>query len=292
VLVAAEEAEWVQWLDEMHLLTPLRVALVVLVAWLVVVVLNRVIKHLLDHIVGRGVTQPRTEARRRALASALRGALVGVVWAMATLTILSEVGINIGAFVVTATVVGGAVAFGAQTMVRDLIAGFFVLAEDQYGVGDEVDLGLASGSVEKITLRSVRLRDGEGKVWFVPHGNVQRVANSSKASAAWLDLHLDRSSDLDQALAVAGRLGTELHDDPAVGPSLAGVPVVVGVTDVRDDRIVVRVKAPTLPNEGDAVRRAWRVLALAAFSRGELIAPITPTTVVHLAHGPDDPAPG
>lgn len=279
-----------QRLDELHLLTPLRVVGIVVGAIVVTIVLQRIVRRLLSRDLPPGVTHPRAEARRRALASAVRGALVGIIWTTAVITIIGEVGINISAFVATATVVGGAVAFGAQTMVRDMIAGFFVLAEDQYGVGDEVDLGLAAGTVEKITLRSVRLRDGEGKVWFVPHGNVQRIANSSQASAAWLDLHIDRGSDLGVALQVAGRLGEELRNDPEIGPRLAGDPSVVGVTDVRDDRVVVRVKAPTKPNEGDAVRRAWRVLALEAFARGDLAAPSAPSTVIHLAGLPDQPA--
>jgi small conductance mechanosensitive channel len=273
---AEHDPAWVRRLDELHLLTPLRVALIVVVAFLITAVLQRVVGRLLSRLMGRGGAYPRAEARRRALASALRGAFVGIVWTIAVITIVGEIGINLGAFIATATVIGGAVAFGAQTMVRDVIAGFFVLAEDQYGVGDEVDLGLAAGSVEKITLRSVRLRDGEGKVWFVPHGNVQRVANSSQASAAWLDLDIDRSSDVAAALHVAARLGDALRHDPTVGHRLAGDPIVVGVTDVRDDRIVVRVKAPTLPNEGDAVRRAWRVLALEAFARGDLAPPSAP----------------
>jgi small conductance mechanosensitive channel len=272
---AEHDPAWVQRLDELHLLTPLRVVMIVVVALLITAILQRVIGRLLSRVMGRG-GYPRAEARRRALTSAMRGALVGIVWTIAVITIVGEIGINLGAFIATATVIGGAVAFGAQTMVRDMIAGFFVLAEDQYGVGDEVDLGLAAGSVEKITLRSVRLRDGEGKVWFVPHGNVQRVANSSQASAAWLDLQLDRASDVKAALDVAARLGDALRRDPTVGHRLAGDPVVVGVTDVRDDRIVVRVNAPTLPNEGDAVRRAWRLLALDAFAQGDLKAPSAP----------------
>jgi small conductance mechanosensitive channel len=292
VLGAEEEPDWVRRLDELHLLTPLRVLLIIVVAMLITKLVSRFVSRSLSRIIGRGATHPRAEVRRKALASAMRGALIGIVWTTAVITIVGEVGINIGAFVATATVVGGAVAFGAQTMVRDVIAGFFVLAEDQYGVGDDVDLGLASGNVEKITLRSVKLRDGEGKVWYVPHGNVQRVANSSKASAAWLDLQIDRGSDVNAALAVAAALGEQLRHDPIVGASLASDPVVVGVTDVRDDRFVVRVSAPTLPNQGDAVRRAWRLLALAAFARGDLTAPSAPTTVVHLTGVPEPPAIG
>ncbi len=291
ILGVADEPAWVERLDELHLLTPLRVLLIVLVAWLITVILNRVVSRLVARHIGRGASQPRSEARRRAVASVLRASFIGIVWTTATLTIVGELGIKLGAFIATATIVGGAIAFGAQTMVRDLIAGFFVLAEDQYGVGDDVDLGLANGTVEKITLRSVRVRDGEGKVWVVPHGNVQRVGNASQQSAAWLDLHIDRDSDVAEALQVAARLGRAVHEDPEVGPELAGDPVVVGVTDVRDDRFIVRVRAPTLPGRGDAVRRKWRVLALEAFASGDLTAPSAPSTVIHLAAASGDPDP-
>src|SRR5258706_10743448 len=99
---------------------------------------------------------------------------------MALLAIISELGVNLGAFVAAATIIGGALAFGAQTIVRDFLAGIFVLVEDQYGVGDIVDLGLASGQVERVTLRSTRLRDDEGRVWHVPNGQVVRAGNLSQ----------------------------------------------------------------------------------------------------------------
>src|SRR6185295_16040080 len=106
-------------------------------------------------------------------------------------------------------------------------AGLFVLAEDQYGVGDQVDLGHASGEVERITLRSVRLRDGEGRVWHVAHGYVVRVGNLSKSSVTLLDLEIDRDSDLRAVEEVASRLGEQLVDDPAAGRLLTGTPTVV-----------------------------------------------------------------
>ncbi len=269
-----DRAGWVERLDELHLLTPFRVALIFLVALVLALLVRRLVERILRSVLDRTPgDRPRAEVRHRALASAMRGALVGIIWTIAVITIVSEVGVNIGAFIATATIVGGAVAFGAQTLIRDVIAGFFVLAEDQYGIGDDVDLGLASGSVERITLRSVRLRDGEGRVWHVPHGNVLRVANTSKSWSTWLDVQVDRSSDVDSALAVAARLGRELRADPACGPLLTGDPEIDGVTDVTDDRLVLRVKAPTVPNQGDAVRRAWRLRVLQAFRDGELAAP-------------------
>jgi small conductance mechanosensitive channel len=215
----------------------------------------------------------------------LRSGLVGVIWTVAVITAVSEAGINIGAFVATATVVGGAIGFGAQTLIRDVIGGFFVLAEDQYGTGDIVDLGHALGTVEKVTLRSVRVRDGEGRVWFVPHGNVVRVANLSRSSQAVLNVEVDRASDHAEVLAALDALCAELAADQNVGTLVVGEPSAAGPTEMRDDRVIYQLVAGTRPGEQDGVRRRWRVAVLAAFADGRLTAPPRPTTTVVLAPG-------
>lgn len=175
---------WIKRLDEWHLLTPLRVVLIVVVAMVLTVIVRRLVTRTTRRtIVIRGADQGRAEARQRAIASVLRSALVGVIWTVAVITVISEVGVNIGGMIATATIIGGAIAFGAQTLIRDVIAGFFVLAEDQFGVGDVVDLGMCTGRVDRITLRMVRLRDDDGRVWYVAHGNVARVANLSQSGA-------------------------------------------------------------------------------------------------------------
>ncbi len=267
-------------LDELHLLTPLRILAIIIVAVIVTVVLRTVISRVLSRTLGLvGAERTRAEARQRALASALRSAVVGVVWGAAVITVISELGVNIGGVIATATIIGGAVAFGAQTLIRDLIAGLFVLAEDQYGVGDQVDLGYASGEVERITLRSVRLRDGQGRVWHVAHGNVMRVANLSKSSLALLDLEVARDSDLNVVEEVARRLAKKLADDASASAMLTGAPTMVGLTEVRDDRLIYRVAAPTLPGRHDEVRRVWRVLAHGAFRDGSLRQPVAAAAV-------------
>ena len=272
-----------QNLDDLHLLTPLRILAIIVVAIVVAVVLRTIVTRVLSRTVGiPGTDRTRAEARQRALSSALRSAVVGVVWATAIITIISELGVNIGGVIATATVIGGAVAFGAQTLIRDVIAGLFVLAEDQYGVGDTVDLGLATGEVDRITLRSVRLRDGEGRVWHVAHGNVMCVANLSKSSTALLELELARDSELGVVDEVVGRLATRLHEHPLAGPMLRGDVTIVGLTELGDDRLVYRVSVPTLPGKRDEVRRVWRRLALEAFRDGELIAPPGPPTITHI----------
>jgi len=274
----SDQPGWIERIDELHLLTPLRVLLILLVAW----VLARVLRVVVARLLRRTLTVPglllradtsRVEARQRALAVALRSAIIGVVWATATITVVSELGINIGAFVATATVVGGAVAFGAQQLMRDLISGFFVLAEDQFGVGDEVDLGIASGTVERVTLRSVRLRDGLGSVWYVPHGGVARVANLSKESAVVLDVEVARDSAVTEVEAECVVLGAALSADAEVGGRLVGEPRVVGLVDLRDDRLVVRMLVATQPGAQHDVRRRWRGLVLEAFAAGRLSRP-------------------
>lgn len=282
-MLASPPPTWINRLDKLHLLTPLRIVLIILVAIVVAIVLRTVVTRLLGRTLQlSGGDRPRAEARQQALSSALRSAVVGVVWGTAVITIISELGVNIGGVIATATVIGGAIAFGAQTLIRDIIAGLFVLAEDQYGVGDTVDLGLATGEVERITLRSVRLRDGEGLVWHVAHGNVARVANLSKSSVALLDLELSRDTDLGSVDEVVNRLAEKLREDPAAGSALTGTITIVGVNDIRDDRLIYRVTAETLPGKRDAVRRAWRRLVLQAFSVGDLKPPPEPRTIADI----------
>ncbi|MEY2583671.1 MAG: moderate conductance mechanosensitive channel [Ilumatobacteraceae bacterium] len=257
--------------------------MIILVAIVVALVLRSIVTRLLNRTLTlSGGDRPRAEARQRALSSALRSSVVGVVWGTAVITIVSELGVNIGGVIATATVIGGAVAFGAQTLIRDVIAGLFVLAEDQYGVGDSVDLGYATGEVERITLRSVRLRDGEGVVWHVAHGNVARVGNLSKSSVALLDLELARDSDLRSVEEVVHRLAEQLRADPVAGPMLTGDITIVGVADVRDDRLIYRVTAATRPGKREDVRRALRRLVLRAFSEGDLKPPPAPTMMAHV----------
>ena len=248
--------------------------LIVVVAAVATFVTKRVVRRALRRTFAlAGVDPSRAEARQRAVSAALRSAIVGVIWAIAVITVISEFGVNIGAFVATATVIGGAIAFGAQQLLRDLIAGFFVLAEDQYGVGDEVDLGHATGRVERITLRMVRLRDPVGAVWYVPHGGVSRVANLSKSSAAAIDIDVSRSMSRTALDEVAAELCAELAADAEVGPLLAGAPQAVGIVEVRDDRFVFRLKAGTVAGAHDTVRARWRQMVLDSFDDGRLRAP-------------------
>ena len=267
-----DDEPWWDRLEDLTLPAPLRIVVILVVAIVLTMVLGRIMRRAVRrtmHIVTRqmDIDRARSDARERAIASALRSGIIGVIWAAAVITIIGELGVNIGGVLATATVIGGAVAFGAQTLVRDVIAGFFVLVEDQYGVGDEVDVGLAKGSVQKITLRTVRLRDGEGRVWHVPHGNVQRVANLSASSLAVIDLEIDRTMPLARVDALAEELRVALADDGVAGPLLMDSPRAIGISGIHDDRVVYRLVAPTRPGRQADVQRRWTTLAVEVFHR-------------------------
>jgi small-conductance mechanosensitive channel len=282
-VIAETPPDWVLQLQEWHLWVPLRIALSLLIAYGLTLLVQRAIRRFVKRTIELpGIDKARAEGRQRALAGAMRGALIGVIWTVSIITIIGELGINIGAFVATATVVGGAVAFGAQQLVRDVISGLFVLSEDQYGVGDVVDVGHAVGTVERITLRSVRLRDGLGGIWHVPHGGVLRVANLSKAPMAVLDIEVSRATTLTELDREGAALCAALAADAEVVGKLAGEPTAVGVTNATDDRYVYRLTVVTVPGAHDAVRRRWRRLALEAFEAGQLAAPSLAAPVVEL----------
>jgi moderate conductance mechanosensitive channel len=267
-MIFATRALWISRLDRLHLLTPLRIALMLLSAIVATVIVRLLVSRFVKRIPMMH-DRVRADQRGRTLTTVLRSTLVAAIWLIVSITVLGEVGVNLGAFVATATIIGGALAFGAQTLVRDVIAGFFMIAEDQYGVGDVVDLGHAAGTVEQITLRATRVRDGEGRVWFVPNGQIVRVANLSQEYAnAVLDVAFALTSPLGEAThALQTTLDNFEHDQ------LLARPTVLGVHSLADDRYELRISVRCSPGEQSAVRRALRAALVTAVQRGELPAP-------------------
>jgi moderate conductance mechanosensitive channel len=285
-MILAARSLWMKRLDALHLLTPLRITLLLMAA----VAGTLAVRIFVERVVRRiPVVRDRARAdqRSRTLTTVLRSTLVALIWLILFVTVLGELGVNLGAFVATATIIGGALAFGAQTLVRDVIAGFFMIAEDQYGVGDVVDLGHASGTVEQVTLRITRVRDGEGRVWFVPNGQIQRVANlSQEYSNAVLDVPFPMTTPLAEASgALAATLEQFSHDQ------LMERPTILGVHDVADDRFELRVSVRCRPGEQSSVRRSLRAALVVAMQDGQLPAPPAggPTVVV-LNRTQDEPS--
>ena len=300
-LVAAttvEDARWIERLRELHLLTALRIVVIIVVAWALSWLLTRVITrfwrgfHRAQDLVVSHADFERTEQRRRTLSAVVRSMVGALVWLTAVITIIGEVGINLGAFVATATVIGGAVAFGAQTIVRDLLAGFFMVAENQFAVGDVVDTGVAAGVVDRVSLRVTRLIDEEGRVWYLPNGQIVRLANLSQGDgSASVDVNVSLLDDLQQLGSRLVKLANDLRQQPDVAPVLAGPARFVGVEELHADRAVLRVQIPCRPAAQGAVRRAFLAAVADAERRGVLrsvdIEPHPQASTGEYGNGPD-----
>lgn len=272
-----DDPRWVERLRELHLLTALRIVLIVVVAWLVSFALTRAVTRFWrglhraqDRMISRGDLE-RLEQRRTTITAVVRSTIAALVWLTATVTVIGELGVNLGAFVATATIIGGALAFGAQTIVRDLLAGFFMIAESQFAVGDYVDAGFAAGVVDRVSLRVTRLVDDEGRVWYVPNGQVTRLANLSQGNgAASVDVTVGVDDDLRQ---VGGRLvdlANSLSRDPSIASMVAGPARFVGVEELHPDCAVLRVQIPCSPAAQGAVRRAFLCVVADAKRMGAL----------------------
>ena len=196
----------------------------------------------------------RASQRIEALAAGLAGATSFVVWVTATLAILHVLGVRLGVLLTGAGLIGVALGFGAQSLIRDVLSGVFILIEDQFGVGDEVDLGVASGSVEAVTLRATRIRSVDGTVWHVPNGQIQRTGNMSQHwSRALLDVQIALHSDIDRARAAMKRVADEVwHENHAIIEE----PEVWGVQSLGPGGITIRLVAKTKPLE------QWRISRL------------------------------
>lgn len=205
--------------------------------------------------------QQRERARQRArtLATVVVSLFTAVLWFVGFLLVLGEVHIDLAPLLAGAGVVGIAIGFGAQTLIRDLLAGFFIVMEDQYAVGDIVDLGHATGEVERISLRFTRLRDLEGKVWFIPNGEVQRVGNLSKLwSRAVLDVGIAYEDDIERAQAAMIAAANDVRAADLEHATVIDDPEMLGVEQLGPNSVVLRMMVRTEPGEQWSVARALR----------------------------------
>ncbi|GAA2074534.1 mechanosensitive ion channel family protein [Aeromicrobium halocynthiae] len=232
--------------------------------------------------------RPGAGERRKQRAQALGGLLTSVVTILIAgvtlVTILSVVGVPIAPLLTSAGILGIALGFGAQTLVKDYLAGIFMILEDQYGIGDWIDLGDASGEVEDVTLRVTRLRDTDGTVWYVRNGEVLRVGNQSQGWArSVLDVTVDYDTDLDRAQQVLAEEAHAMAEDPEFKGVILEEPSVWGVNDLAKDGVVLRVAIKTAPLQQWATTRALRGRVKARFDaegitipRSLLAAGVTP----------------
>src|SRR5688500_8263755 len=199
--------------------------------------------------------------------NALRYFASVLVVLVAGMLVLNELGVSIAPILATAGVAGIAIAFGAQSLIKDYFTGFFLLIEDQIRQGDVVEIVGKAGEVEEITLRYVRLRDGDGYVHFVPNGEIKLVTNRSRGySRAVVDIGVAYAADVEQALGVMREVGKALRADPQWSARIADDIEVLGVERLADSAVVLRCQLRVMPpNEQFNVKREFQKRLKKAF---------------------------
>jgi small conductance mechanosensitive channel len=201
----------------------------------------------------------RRVQRAKSLGSLLRSLSTGIIYGVVFVMVLAQLGVNIAPILASAGVLGLAIGFGAQSLVKDLLSGIALTLEDQYGVGDVVNLGDTAGTVEAIGLRVTRLRDVDGTVWYVRNGEILRVGNQSQNWARTvLDVSVAHSADLAQVRSVLREIAHDMWEDPAYDGVIIEEPEVWGVQSMSPEGIVVRVTLKTAPMEQWRVAREMR----------------------------------
>lgn len=202
---------------------------------------------------------PRRQARMQSISLAVGSTAAVIIWSIAIIMALGETGVDLAPLIAGAGIAGVALGFGAQSLVRDCIAGLFMLLEDQFGVGDVVDLDEATGVVEKISLRTTVLRGLDGTVWHVPNGEVTRVGNKSQLwSVALVDVNVAYDCDLAAARQVILDGATELTESDEWSSVVIEPPQLLGVEALAADGITIRLTIKVEPGEQWALQRALR----------------------------------
>jgi small conductance mechanosensitive channel len=202
---------------------------------------------------------PRSEQRAETLAGVVVSLIRIFVWTLAVLLMMDQLGLNLGPLLAGVSIVGVAVGFGAQSLVKDFLSGFFVLVEDQYGVGDVITIAEITGTVEEINLRVTRLRAADGTVWFVPNGEIRKVGNSAKEWArSIVDVIVPNKADLAAATAAIAEEAEALARDPAWADAILESPDVLGVESLGAENVTVRVSTKTTPSHRAPLAREMR----------------------------------
>lgn len=234
----------------------------------------------------------RRQQRAATMGGLLKSIATAVIAAVVLLMVMSEVGVDIAPLIASAGILGIALGFGAQTLVKDFLSGIFMIMEDQYGVGDAVNLGEATGTVEAVGLRVTRLRDVNGTVWYVRNGEILAVGNMSQNWARTvLDIPVAFSEDLTKVRGLLGEVANDLWEDPEYRADILEEPEVWGVERWDPDGVVVRVVLKTAPLQQWSVAREMRERIKHRFDEEGIEIPLPQRMVWHRDSPPSCPGP-
>lgn len=256
-------AETMQWVYDV----PLRLAIIVALAVIANRLVRRAIAGYASRVSNRSAAERdedpdairRDELRVNTATSAIGGAATVVIFVIAGLIALGELGVTLGPLLAGAGIAGIALGFGAQNMVRDVLAGLFVVFEDHYGVGDIIDAGRATGTVEDVSLRITKIRDIEGTLWFVPNGIIEGVGNRTQMWArAIIDFDIDYRADHERAGEIIKETADRVWQDPEAPVRILEEPALWGVESLGDSSVVIRLAVKCAPAEQWKLSRMLR----------------------------------
>jgi small conductance mechanosensitive channel len=275
----AESSDWL-------LAKPVQILVILLLAGLVRFLVHRVIRRIAtgaaegtvpgvlakghaSKLLGNPLLSERRRQRAETMSSVLRSVTTGIIASVAALMILDVVGLPIGPLLASAGIVGVAVGFGAQSLVKDFLSGIFLILEDQYGVGDLVDTGMGTvGTIEAVGLRVTRLRDGSGVVWYVRNGEILRVGNHSQGwSTGIVDMSVAYTEDIPRVQRLIGETAAAMAEEDGWKDKILEPPTVAGVESMTGTSVTIRVIVKCAPNEHFGVQRELRERIKEAFDR-------------------------
>ncbi|OKI04628.1 mechanosensitive ion channel protein MscS [Streptomyces sp. CB02923] len=263
------EENWATWLT-----SGLQITLIIVIAVILRHVIRRTITKLIERmnrtvtaaqgtaLGGLLVNAERRRQRSEAIGSVLRSVASFVIMGTAALTVLSVLKINLAPLLASAGVAGVAIGFGARNLVTDFLSGVFMILEDQYGVGDEIDAGVATGTVVEVGLRVTKLRGPNGAIWYIRNGEVKRIGNLSQGwSTAAVDVMIAPDQDLDRAREIITTTGEEMSKAEPWNEQLWEAVEVLGLSEVHLDSVTISVSAKTMPGKAPGIERElrWRI---------------------------------
>jgi len=262
-----------------------RIAIIVSVALAAVELSHLAITRVFGRV-ARQARNPRRAAQIRTLAPVLAGVATTTLVLIAAMMALSEIGVEIGPLIAGAGIVGLAIGFGAQTLVKDFLTGIFLIIEDIVSVGDIIGIGEFGGVVEEMSLRTIKLRDFDGTLHVFPYSEAQVIHNRTKDfSMAAFDLSIDYNSDIGKALSIMRAIGEELRKDAEFGPMILDDIEVVGVDQLADSAVMLKGRIKTFPAKQWSVRREYLKRIKTAFDDGGIEIPYPHLKVVPSASG-------
>jgi len=277
------------WLSTIGVQILITILLAVITLWLCRRLINRVVLTMTSKSAQRlaesgragrvlatatGLAGERQRQRVETIGSLLRSIVTFVVGALTVVTIMALLDIPVAPLLTSAGVAGVALGFGAQSLVKDFLAGIFMILEDQYGVGDVIDTGEAVGTVEEVTLRITRLRDANGVTWYVRNGEIVRIGNRSQGYAtAIVDMPVSYAENVERVVGVIRETATAMGEDPDWADRFVEDPKVLGVESIVGMTMTIRTIAQCVPGENFPVQRELRERLKAALDAAEVQAP-------------------